>query len=81
MNMHSPNITPRNAVAQSWIDQMFTAKTAGRGGVVRRSVLSVEREVGRAVFIAAVRQRGYHCVECGGQFIVICNLGQMQVLC
>ncbi|WP_346763697.1 hypothetical protein [Rhodobacter sp. SY28-1] len=52
---------------------MFAAKAVERGSGVRRSVRDVEREVGRDFFVAEVRRRGFHLVECGGQFIVICN--------
>ena len=64
-----------------WLDEVFSAKAVARGGVVRRSVRDVEREVGRARFIAEVRRRGFHLVECGGQFIVICNAGQVHIIC
>jgi hypothetical protein len=60
---------------------VFQAQAVAKGGVVRRAVVDVEREVGRAAFLAEVRRRKFHLVECGGQFIVICNAGHMQVLC
>jgi hypothetical protein len=66
---------------QPWLTDVFSAKSALRGGVVRRAVRDVEREVGRDAFIDEVRRRGFHLIECGGQFIVICNAGQMRVLC
>ncbi|MEY4983214.1 MAG: hypothetical protein RIR62_1480, partial [Pseudomonadota bacterium] len=68
---------PRNA---HWAEAVFAAKAVGRGGIVRRSVASVEREFGRAAFEAEVRRRGFHLVEIGGQFIVLCNSGQMRVI-
>ena len=64
-----------------WLEEMFAAKAVTRGGVVRRAVRDVEREVGRNQFVAEVRRRGFHLVECGGQFIVICNSGQIKILC
>ena len=69
------------APAIPWLDEVFSAKSVRRGGIVRRAVRDVEREVGRALFVTEVRRRGFHLLECGGQFIVICNSGQMQVLC
>ncbi len=81
MNIHTSTADTRNLVAHLWIAHMFEAKAAARGGVVRRSVDSVEREVGRSAFLTEVERRGFHCVECGGQFIVICNRGHMQVIC
>jgi hypothetical protein len=71
---------PARPVNQPWIDQVFFAKAVNRAGVVRRAVRDVEREVGRDAFIHEVRRRGFHLVECGGQFIVICNSGQMKIL-
>jgi hypothetical protein len=81
MNVLSPLDEARNSIAQIWIARVFDAKTADRGGVVRRSIVSVEREVGRRAFLTEIKRRGFHCVECGGQFIVICNRGHMQVIC
>jgi hypothetical protein len=74
-------LCPPPLVAQAWLDDLFSAKAVGKGGIVRRAVRDVEREVGKAALIAEVRRRGFHLIECGGQFIVICNPGQMQVIC
>lgn len=71
--------TPLSAV--TWLDELFSAKAVGKGGIVRRAVRDVEREIGRAALGLEVRHRGYHLIECGGQFIVICNPGQVQVIC
>lgn len=65
----------------SWCAAMFDAKSASRGGVIRRAVRDVEHEIGREAFVSEVRARGFHLVEIGGQFIVICNDGQMKVHC
>ncbi|NNF72067.1 MAG: N-(5'-phosphoribosyl)anthranilate isomerase [Rhodobacteraceae bacterium] len=66
---------------ERWIEQIFSAKAAQRGGVVRRSIGWVEREVGRSRFEAEVRKRGFHMIECGGQLVVICNGGGLRVIC
>ncbi len=65
----------------AWFAKIFDAKAVARGGVIRRAVRDVEREIGRTVLEAEVQRRGFHLVECGGQFIVICNAGQMRVIC
>jgi hypothetical protein len=52
----------------SWCNAIFTAKAVEKGGVIRRAVRDVER-------------RGYHLIEVGGQFVVICNEGRMTVIC
>lgn len=63
----------------SWCARIFDAKSARTGGIVRRAVKDVEREIGRAAFVEEVSRRGFHLIECGGQFIVICNAGQLVV--
>lgn len=65
----------------AWLHRLFAAKAARRGGVLRRSVRDVEREVGREALVAEVRARGFHLIECGGQFVIICNPGHMRVVC
>ena len=67
--------------AQAWLDDLFSAKAVAKGGIVRRAVHDVEREIGRPAFVAEVRRKGFRLIECGGQFIVICNPGQVQILC
>jgi hypothetical protein len=69
-----------NHAAQAWIDRIFSAKVAASGGVVRRSVASVDREIGRQLFEDEVRRRRFHLLQCGGQYIVICNSGHMQII-
>lgn len=63
-----------------WVEQVFSAKTVRFGGVVRRSLHWVEAEVGRAVFEAEVRRRGWHLVECNGQLVVFCTARPIKVL-
>lgn len=74
-------LRPDPVIAQAWLDGIFAAKAVGKGGIVRRAVRDVEREMGRGIFVREVRRRGFHLIECGGQFIVICNTGQMQIFC
>lgn len=64
-----------------WIKQMFSAKAAMNGGVIRRSQSWVEAEVGRRALTEEVRKRGFHMIECGGQFVIICNRGGLRVVC
>ena len=63
---------------QDWIDHVFSAKAVEKGGVVRRAVAWVEHEIGREAFVDAVRNRGFHLLEAGGQFVVICTRGPIQ---
>lgn len=76
MQMLAPPLAKPN-----WCDAVFSAKAVEKGGIVRRAVQDVEREIGREAFLREVRRRGFHLVEVGGQFLVICNGGQLKVLC
>jgi hypothetical protein len=63
-----------------WIDQMFSAQAARKGGVVRRSQSWVDREVGRERFMHEVRLRGFHLIETADQFVVVCHNGPIRIL-
>lgn len=63
----------------NWIRLIFSAQAA-KGGVVRRSIDWVDREVGRERFMQEVRRRGFHLLQSSNQFIVVCNQGPVQVL-
>lgn len=58
---------------QQWFDHLFAAKSARDGAIVRRKIRDMERMVGRDVFLAEIRRRGYTAVENAGQVIVFCN--------
>ncbi len=62
-----------------WLDLIFTAKAAQNGGIVRRNVTWVEHEIGRQTFVKAVQDRGFHLLETGNQFIVICHQGNIHL--
>ncbi|MFN5998604.1 MAG: N-(5'-phosphoribosyl)anthranilate isomerase [Paracoccaceae bacterium] len=66
------NFAPVHHDPETWIRLIFAAQAA-KGGVVRRSISWVDREVGRERFIAEVRQRGFHLLKTTNQFIVVCN--------
>ena len=66
---------------QMWLDQIFAAKAVGRGGIVRRRVEDVERHLGRDRLVREVKRRGFHLVEVGGQYVILCNSGFMKVHC
>ena len=65
---------------ERWIAEMFSAKSMARGGVIRRDRRWIDREIGWDRFMAEVRMRGFHLIETGGQWIVICNTGFLRVI-
>lgn len=64
-----------------WLLQLFSAKTAREGGIVRRAVRDVEQIIGRHNFEFELRRRGYHAVENAGQYIIFCNNESVRLLC
>ena len=65
---------------RSWLDQVFSARQALTGGVIRRSVESISEFSSLEAFIAEVQRRGFHAVRSGGQVVVFCS-GQLEMLC
>ncbi|NKX46147.1 N-(5'-phosphoribosyl)anthranilate isomerase [Roseicyclus persicicus] len=72
---------PPALLGQDWLDQVFHAKAAQTGGVVRRKIVDVEREIGRDALELAVRRRGFHLIECDRDFVIICSGAPLRVIC
>ncbi len=69
--------TLRETNPQFWLDQIFSAKSAANGGVVRRNRHWVASEIGLDLFEHSVRARGFHLIEAGQQLVVICHSGKV----
>lgn len=72
---------PPPALGQDWLDQIFRARSAATGGVLRRRVADVEREIGRDRLELEVRRRGFHMIECGQHFVIICQSAPLRIIC
>jgi len=57
----------------AWIEQIFQSQQADNQGIVRRSIEDVEKYASFQLLFAAVRDREFHLLESGGQYIIICN--------
>ena len=64
---------PAALTPDRWIVQVFSARAAAEGGIVRRKVADVERLIGRQRFLYEVHRRGFRVVENAGQFVIFCN--------
>ena len=64
----------RRLPPELWMQQLFDAKSARQGGVVRRKLADVECNVGLDAFLAEIRRRGYHAVENSGLVVVFCSV-------
>jgi len=65
----------------AYINQIFTAKEAKTGGIVRRQISDVKKYATPKALLDEVKSRGFHLVETGDQFIVICNPGALKIHC
>ena len=65
---------------KDWLEAVFSAKSARFGGVIRRKVSWVEKEIGRDAFEREVRKRGFRMLEAGNQLIVVCNSGPIKIV-
>ncbi len=64
-----------------WLQQIFEAKSVRTGGVVRRKICDVGRKIGRRALELEVRRRGFHLIEAGSQFIIICARDDIRLIC
>lgn len=70
----------RHTPPEPWIVEVFSAKASQRGGVIRRNVDWVEREVGHDRFCFEVRRRGFHLLKAGRQYVIVCSPEPVQIL-
>jgi hypothetical protein len=63
-----------------WVRQIFRAKAARTGGIVRRSIASVARNASQAELLAEVERRDFHMVISGGQYVIMCNPGSIKLV-
>jgi hypothetical protein len=68
-------------MASAWVSQIFRAKAAKNGGIVRRRIVSVDKNASQAELRDEVRRRGFHMVRSGNQLIILCNKGEFKVIC
>ena len=69
---------PRN---KKWIGQIFAAKAAKNGGIVRRKVSSVKQYATVNELRAEVKARGFHMLRVEEQYLIICSSGNFRVIC
>jgi hypothetical protein len=69
------------ASAKKWIAQIFKAKQAQNGGMVRRSLISIGAYASIFELEAEVRRRGFHMVITGDQAVIFCHQGNLSIAC
>ncbi len=65
----------------SWVERIFQAHEAKIGGIVRRHVIYVRANSSEDELTRAVKERGFHLVRNGNQYIIFCNKGDFTLIC
>jgi capsid portal protein len=66
----------------AWINQIFQAAEVKDGAIVRRQIADVEKYGGGLQeLLREVKGRGFHLLEIGDQYVIVCNQGQLKVHC
>jgi hypothetical protein len=65
----------------SYINAIFDADQAKTGGIVRRKIEDVKRYASPRYLVEEVARRGFHLLEVGSQYLIICNSGHFRVTC
>ncbi|MEO0484300.1 MAG: N-(5'-phosphoribosyl)anthranilate isomerase [Pseudomonadota bacterium] len=58
---------------RAFLEAIFDSRTAHTGGVVKRSVKDVEREIGEHVLVSEVRKRGFQMHRMAHHYVITCN--------
>ena len=64
-----------------WIRDIFRAGAVNKGGIVRRSRKTVRKNGGYKALLREVKRRKFHLIRTGGQYVIVCNKGQVKMLC
>lgn len=64
-----------------WLNQIFDAMAVQNGDIVRRKTSDVHKHASHEELVAEVKSRGFHLVETGNQYLIICNPGALQLHC
>lgn len=62
-----------------FVNDMFRAKAAKNGGIVRRKIANVQKYASLQYLLKDVEARGFHLIETGDQYVVICNPGNFRL--
>ena len=69
----------KNIKASAWLDQAFSAQAVEKQRVVRRCKDDVHHYASFELLLYYVTELGFHLIETGDQYIVICNDGQFKI--
>jgi len=82
MSYLRPFKSPRPPTCDAlWLRQTIAAKSMRAGGGVRRKTCDLERKIGCRALELEVRRRGFHLIEAGSQFILLCSRQDIGLTC
>ncbi len=65
---------------RDWLSQIFHCRAVETGGVIRRQVIDVDREVGISAFVTEVQRRGFRLIRTQHYFVIVCDPGPIEVI-
>lgn len=65
---------------QLWLDQVFDCRATEVGGVIRRQVRDVEREVGMQALVTEARRRNFRLIRTHAHVIIVCDHGPIELM-
>lgn len=80
MNQLAPPPRPISRQANDWLDSVFHCRATTTGGVIRRQVMDVEREVGRRAFEDVVKASGFRLLRTRHHYIIVCDPAPIDIL-
>jgi hypothetical protein len=63
-----------------WVEQIFESQIARRGGVVRRKMSSIHQYASLDAVREAAERRGYHIVQHGDQWLMLCDEADVRII-
>ena len=64
-----------------WLEQIFEAQIVKKEGIVRRKKSDVHHYASLDELLEYVRENGWHLIETGNQYVVLCHPGAMKIHC
>lgn len=64
-----------------WLEQIFEAKIVKKEGIVRRKKSDVHYYSSLDELLEYVQENGWHLIETGNQYVVLCHTGAMKIHC
>ena len=64
-----------------WLNKFFDAEQAKNGGVIRRNIDDMHTQASYEILLSCVKDRQFHLIETGDQYVVICNAGVIKLHC